>query len=82
MVKHVDVAIFDVCKMETEGKFASGHYIYGLKEGGVGLSEMKYTKDKIPPDVLAKIEEMKQKIIKGEIVVPDTLEKVKDFKVE
>jgi len=81
MVKYVNVAIFDMCKMEAEGKFKADHYTYGIKEGGVGLSEMKYTKDKIPPDVLAKIEELKQRIIAGEIVVPDTLEKVKDFSV-
>ena len=82
MVKYVNVAIFDMCKLEADGEFKSGHYEYGIKEGGVGLSEMKYTKDKIPDDVIAKIEELKQKIIEGEIVVPQTLEEVKHFSVE
>lgn len=82
MVKYVNVAIFDVCKIEAEGKFKGGHYIYGIKEGGVGLSEMKYTRDKIPENVIAKIEEMKQKIISGELVVPTTLEEAEKFSAE
>jgi len=82
MIKNVNVAIFDVSKMEAEKKFKSGHYIYGIKEGGVGLSEMKYTKDKIPPEVLAKVEELKKMIIEGKLVVPTTLEEVETFNME
>jgi basic membrane protein A len=38
MMKHVDVAIFDVSKLEAEREFISGHRVYGLKEGGVSLT--------------------------------------------
>jgi basic membrane lipoprotein Med (substrate-binding protein (PBP1-ABC) superfamily) len=36
---------------------------------------MKYTRNKIPESVLAKIEEYKEKVINGEIVVPSTPER-------
>lgn len=40
----------------------------GLKENGVDIAP---TSDKnVDPDVLAKVEEYRQKIINGEIVVP------------
>jgi len=82
MMKHVDIAIFDVSKLETGGEFIAGHRVYGLKEGGVGLTEMKFTRNKIPESVLAKIEEFKEKVINGDIVVPTTHEEVKKFEVK
>lgn len=82
MMKHVDVAVFDVCKMEKEGTFKSGHRVYGLKEGGVSLTEMKFTRDKIPESVIAKIEELEQKIIQGDLIVPTTMEECKKFEVK
>ncbi|MCX6367979.1 MAG: BMP family ABC transporter substrate-binding protein [Armatimonadetes bacterium] len=70
MVKRVDVAVFDVCKQVKEGHFNSGTVELGLKEDGIGLSVMKNTKDKIPADVLKKIEELKQEIIEGKLKPP------------
>jgi basic membrane protein A and related proteins len=70
MVKRVDVAVFDVCKQVQDGKFASGTVELGLKEDGISLSEMKNTKDKIPAEVLKKIESLKQEIIEGKLKPP------------
>lgn len=73
MIKRVDEAVFQTIKDVKEGKFSAGAVIYDLKANGVGLSEMRFTKDKIGPDNLAKIEEMRKKIISGELVVPTDL---------
>ncbi|WP_394793481.1 BMP family protein [Armatimonas sp.] len=70
MVKRVDVAVLEVCKKVAAGRFESGEVVLGLKEGGVGLSEMKNTKSKIPAEVLKKIEELKQQIIDGKLHPP------------
>ena len=70
MVKRVDVAVFEVCKKVSEGVFNSGTVELGLKEDGVGLSVMKNTKDKIPAEVLKKIESLKREIIEGKIKPP------------
>jgi basic membrane protein A len=71
MMKKVDEAAFDFIKQTIEGTFTSGEKVYGLAENGVGLSEMKYTQDIIPTDVLEKLEVIKQEIIDGKIVVTD-----------
>lgn len=75
MVKNVDQAAFDFIKKVKEGTFTSGDKVYGLAENGVGTSEMKYTKDIIPADVLEKIETLKKEVIDGKIVVTDVFNK-------
>jgi basic membrane lipoprotein Med (substrate-binding protein (PBP1-ABC) superfamily) len=52
----------------------------GVKEGGVNYSPLTYTKDIIPQTVLDKLAKIKQMIIDGTIVVPDTLDKLANFK--
>lgn len=70
MVKRVDEAVQRVSKDLIDGKFEGGKVTeLGLKENGVGLPET--SKDNVPEDILKKVEEFKQKIISGEIQVPD-----------
>lgn len=74
MIKRVDEAVFSTIKDLSESKFTAGERIYDLKENGVGLSEMKFTKDKIGADNLKKVDEIKAKVIAGELKVPATAE--------
>ncbi len=71
MVKRVDVAMYDFIKNLVNGELETGVTVYGLAEGGVGLSEMEYTKDDIPQEYLDTIADLKENIISGEIVVTD-----------
>jgi basic membrane protein A len=71
MIKSVDAAVFDMTKSFVDGTFETGDVVYGLEENGVGLSEMKYTKDIIPESVLQQLEDVRTKIVTGEIVVTD-----------
>jgi len=66
MMKRVDEAIYQVSKDLVEGNFKSGLVELGLKENGVGLPAEN---PNIPEDVLKKVDEYKEKIIAGEIVV-------------
>jgi basic membrane protein A len=79
MIKHVDYAVWLSIKSVIENSFVSGFVELGVKEGGVGISPLKYTKDKIPSEVLTKVETLKQKIANGEIVVPATREDFDKF---
>lgn len=79
MIKHVDYAVWLSIKSVIENTFVSGAVELGVKEGGVGISPLKYTKDKIPAEVLTKVETLKQKIANGEIVVPATREDFDKF---
>jgi Uncharacterized ABC-type transport system, periplasmic component/surface lipoprotein len=71
MIKRVDNAVYTVSEKLMNGEFPGGQALQlGLKEDGVGIPET--TKQNVPADVLAKVEEYKQKIINGEIKVPAT----------
>nr|WP_307775882.1 BMP family ABC transporter substrate-binding protein [uncultured Cetobacterium sp.] len=72
MLKNVDVAVFDTIESLTKNnEFKSGVAVYGVKENGVGTTEFEFTKDIIGADNIAKIQEIKEKITSGEIVVKD-----------
>jgi Uncharacterized ABC-type transport system, periplasmic component/surface lipoprotein len=69
MMKGVEEAVYKISKDLIDGNWKGGQVVtLGLKDNGVGLPETS-TKN-VPADVLAKVEEYKQKIISGEITVP------------
>lgn len=70
MLKKVDIAIYDMSKQIAEGTVEGGEVVrLGLAEDGVGLAETSDTN--VPAEVLELIEEYKEKIISGELIVPD-----------
>lgn len=79
MVKHVDVSVYQTISDFINKKFTPGTKIYDLATDGVGLTDMKYTKDKVPAGVLTALDQVKKDIISGKIKVPSTLDDVKTF---
>ena len=71
MVKRCNVAVFRTIQETMEGKFRGGIHNFGIIEDGVGISELKFTRDKIPAQYLKKLEEIKQDIVSGKIKVTD-----------
>ena len=80
MVKHLDTAVSDTIQRVARGQFTAGTTIYGLKENGVGLSDMKYTRAVVPAGVLTKLDTIKQMIIDGKIAPPTTLKELAAFR--
>lgn len=78
MLKRVDVAVFDTIKALVEGNFKGGYTIFGVAEDGVGYAENEFNKDLIK-DIKPRLEELKQKIIKGEIKVPVDKKEYEEF---
>ncbi|MEI6512727.1 MAG: BMP family ABC transporter substrate-binding protein [bacterium] len=72
MVKHTDNAVYDCIKRTQAKKFQSGILSYGVKEDGVGLSPMTYTKNKINPTILANLAQLTKLIADGTLVPPAT----------
>ena len=70
MIKRVDEAVFQTVRDFKNGKFEAGEKIYDLAANGVGLSEMKFTKEKIGAEKLAKVAAVAAQIKSGELKVP------------
>lgn len=70
MVKRTDLAVRRIVEMFADDKFAGGQTLFlGLGDGGVSLSEFKHTKQDIPEQFRTKVDELKSKIISGELKV-------------
>ncbi len=70
MIKRTDLAVYDLCKDIANGTLKGGSTrFYGLNNGGVDISPLKYTKSMIPQADLDKIQQIKQDIISGKIKV-------------
>ncbi len=78
VMKRLDRATFEALSGVLKGNFTSGIHVLGLKEDGVALSPMTYTRHLIPPEILQKIEELRLKIISGEITVSNYLSPVNE----
>lgn len=68
-IKRVDIAVDDLATRAKAGDFPGGEKIeYGLDKDAVGLSP---SQDNLTQEVLKKVDEYKQKIINGDIKVPE-----------
>lgn len=76
-MKRIDNAVFQVAKQINDGNFHGGISQLGLKEGGVGLPEN--TVNIVGEQIMKVVENLKQKIINGEIVVPANREALASF---
>jgi basic membrane protein A len=68
MLKRVDVAVFNTIESQVNGTFAAGPNVFDLSVDGVGYS----TSGGFVDDIVDQLEEFKQQIIDGDIVVPTT----------
>lgn len=82
MLKRVDNSIYLTGKELIEtGNVAGGYYEFGLADDGVGYAVNQYNRDKLAP-YTAQVDEIKAKIISGEITVPDDDAKVEAWALE
>jgi basic membrane protein A len=79
VLKRLDNVVFDTVKRVQENQFQPGTQVYDLKAGGVGISDLKYTRQDIPADVLARLEKLTQLVAEGQVVPPTTVEAVAAF---
>ena len=71
MLKRVDVAVYNAFENAMEGDLETGVQNLGLAEDGVGYALDEYNRELITPEMEAKLEDAKAKIISGEIEVSD-----------
>ena len=80
VVKNLRDVVYNVVEGISKGTYEPGTTQFGLKENGIYLAPI--SKDKVSQEILDKVEEYKNKIINGEIVVPATIEELSVFTVQ
>lgn len=73
VIKRLDTAAYNELKKVMDKAFVPGSNTYGLKDGGVGLSDMTYTRRKVADGVMNMLAEIRKKIIAGEIKVTNAM---------
>ncbi|NLG80667.1 MAG: BMP family ABC transporter substrate-binding protein [Firmicutes bacterium] len=70
-MKFVDNTIYTAIEQVISGKFKGGIHVLGLAEKGLG-----YTTSLVPADIVAKVDALAQKVISGELAIPDKIQDV------
>lgn len=70
MVKKVDEVVYITVKEFKENNFKSGIKTFGLSDKGVDYIYDNNNKNLITEEIYKKAEEIRQKLIKGEIIIP------------
>ncbi len=69
VLKHTDMAVYDIIERELKGEFTPGELSYGIANGVMDITDMSVMGDKIPAQVRERIAEIKAAIKNGEIKV-------------
>lgn len=82
MLKRVDNSVFSTgVQFIEDGRIPGGYVAFGLADGGVDYAVNEFNEEAIAP-YADQINEIREMIIAGEIVVPDTDEVLYDWAVE
>ena len=73
VMKNMDVAVFDAIKSVADGTFKGGTYLGTLKDNGVGIAPFHSYESKVPAGLQGELDQLKQDIIDGKIVIDDVL---------
>ena len=74
-IRNVHSILFNDIKNFLEGTWTPGLNVWGIKESAVGYSS-ENSNVKLPEDVLSSLEEIRLKLVAGEIVPPKNIEDV------
>ncbi|GAC1299647.1 MAG: BMP family protein [Vulcanimicrobiaceae bacterium] len=80
VVKRVDVAVLRVAQEAQSLKLPSGSVEFGLKDGGIGLTDFRYTRTIVGPARLARLRSIRAALVAGRIVPPQTRAQLAAFR--
>lgn len=71
MLKNVNIAVYTMIKESFLNTFQPGIHHFGLSNNGMGYSIDEHNRNLIPPEVIQRVEQAREAIIAGTLVVPD-----------
>lgn len=78
MLKRVDTSVYATIKSLVEGKWKGGYRVFGLAEDGVGFAMNQYNQG-LMKGIAPKLDDLKKKIISGEIQPPVDKKELDEF---
>lgn len=73
MVKELSASVEKIIRETVEGVFIAGVRYFGLEDSVVNYAVDEHNRPLLSDDIVATVESLKEKIIAGEIVVPNTV---------
>ncbi len=80
-IKRVDIGVFDGIKSVYDGTFVGKTITLSLKNGGIGISPMTYTKQLVPKSVFSELKILENMIKDGKLKIPQTKDEFASFQV-
>lgn len=79
-LKKTDMFVYNEIKGILEGTWEAGHHKFGIKEGAcdIGFEGTAY-QNKIPQELLDIIDEIRQKVVDGELKLPNDVSEVEEW---
>jgi basic membrane protein A len=74
VLKRVDVGVERVCAIAVARRPRPARFRFGLKEGGVGLTDFRYTRGLIGARTIARVAALEAAVVRGAITVPHDLD--------
>lgn len=74
MLKRVDLAVYDAIESKQKGTFQAGEFDWGLKEKAIDFAMDEHNRKLLTSDVEKKANEVREKIVTGQLSVPDYFE--------
>lgn len=72
MIKDIGAVVYEAIRRAGEGTFQGGIFEFGLAEGGVDYVYDEYNRSLVPPEVRARVESLRDSIVRGLVEVPST----------
>lgn len=70
MVKRADVSVYDAIRAVVEHRFETGMRVFGVRDGAIDYVRVGPHADKLPADVVARVEALRTRIADGSVRVP------------
>jgi basic membrane protein A len=80
MVKRVDVGVLTIARDAANQKPPDGHVELGIKDGAIGLTDFRYTRDALTTAQFHELDVLRDAIVAGTIVPPSTREELAAYK--
>jgi basic membrane protein A len=80
VVERVDVVVYTLAEETLSQKTPSGQLSFGLSEGGIGLTDFRYTRNTVGTLKLARVAAVQRAIVDGSITPPQNRAQLAAFK--